>query len=127
MILITKSILGLKDPVTLDNKKYLSSLRSSSKLIGSVIVENELSIANHLLSIIEERRDREKIQVDANSAKIKVIDEDLKAPSHRLILHTKNTGSWLNIQVTTVTGTVLASTESFCFFVDVMMLPHPNL
>ena len=43
MILITKSILGLKDPVTLANKKYLSPLRSSSKIIGSVIVENELS------------------------------------------------------------------------------------
>ena len=37
--------------------------------------------------------------------------EDLKAPDSRLILHSKNTGSWLTIWGTTVTSTLLLATE----------------
>ena len=57
-----------------------------------------------------ERRDGKKIQDDANDARIKVLVKDLEALDRRLILHIKNTGSWLTVRCTTVTGTVLGAT-----------------
>ena len=54
---------------------------------------------------------RKKIRDDANNAKLKRLVDDLKAPDHRLILRSKNTVFWMNVQGNTVTGTVLAATK----------------
>ena len=50
-----------------------------------------------------------KIWDDANEDKLKGLVKDLEATDRRLILRAKNTGSWLTVQDTKVTGTVLAS------------------
>ena len=66
-----------------------------------------------------------KIWDVVNSTKLKRLVKDLEASDLPLILHAKNTGSWLTVQGTTVTGTVLVSTEFRYFFAHVMMLPPP--
>ena len=50
-----------------------------------------------------------KIWDGANNAKLKVLVDDLEAPNHRLILLSKNRGSWLTVRGTTVNGTVLVA------------------
>ena len=67
--------------------------------------------------------DGSKIHDDANDAKLKVLVDDLEASDHRLILRSKNTGSRLSVQNTTVTGTVLAAAEICGFSAHIMMLP----
>ena len=57
----------------------------------------------------------EKIRDDAINAKFKVLVNDLEEPDHRILLRAKNTGSWLTVWGTTVTGTVLAAIY-FCDF-----------
>ena len=108
---VKKAGLGLQNPVTSADEKYLSSRRASTELIRAVTGEGEFSTADHFLTLREERRDGQKRRDDANGAKIKELVDDLKAPDHRLILRTKNTGSWLNVRGTTVTGTVLAAID----------------
>ena len=46
---------------------------------------------------------------DVNDAKLKELVSDLDSTDHCLILRDKNTGAWLNVRGTTVTGKVLAS------------------
>ena len=72
--------------------------------------EGELFTTNQLLENREDRRDEKEIQDDANNAKFKELVENLEASNCRLILHTKNIGSWLTVQVTKVTVTVVAAT-----------------
>ena len=95
-------------------------------MIASVTGGSALSTADHILKILEERRDGQKIRDDANDANLKVLVDELLVPDRLLFLRAKNTGSWLTAQVTTVTVTVLATTEFSGFFLHVMMLP-PNL
>ena len=58
--MVKKSGLGLQDPVTSFNKKYLILLCASSDLIGALKGERAFSTVNHLLVIREERRDGKK-------------------------------------------------------------------
>ena len=92
------------------NKKYLSWQRASTELIQAVTGEGAFSNANHLLKFREERRDGQKNRDDANDAKLKELVADLDTTNRRLIIHAKNTGAWLNVRGTTVTGTLLAAT-----------------
>ena len=85
--------------------------------------EGEFSTAYHMLDLREERRDIQQIWDDA---KLKGLVDDLEANDRRLILLTKNTGSWLIVRGTTVTGTLLAATDFCDFFVHVMMLTPLN-
>ena len=71
----------------------------------------EFLSANHLLDIREERRAIQKIRDDANDVKLKGIVDDLEAPDHRLILCAKNTGSYLTVWCTKLTGTLLGAME----------------
>ena len=84
----------------------------SSDLIGSVTGETEFLIADHLISLREERREEKKRQDDSNEAKLKGLVKDLKSTDLRLILRAKTTGSLLIVWGTTVTVTVLAAKES---------------
>ena len=80
-------------------------------MVGAATGARKFSTSDHLLTIREERRDRQKIQDDANNAKLKGLIYDHKSPGGRLVLRAKNTGSWLTAQGSTVTGIVLAATE----------------
>ena len=71
--------------------------------------------ANHLLELREERSGRQKNCDDINYSKIKGLVRDLDTTKRRLILHSKSIGVWLNVQGTTVTGTLLSATESCDF------------
>ena len=55
MIMANKSSLGLQDPVTSANDKYLGLLYVSRELIGAVTGARSFSTANRLLGIREER------------------------------------------------------------------------
>ena len=80
------------------------------------MVVSKFSTDFRLLELREESHDRQKIQDDANDAKLKGLVQDLEAPDHRLILRAKITGSWLTVWGTVVTGTLLAAIF-FLFFV----------
>ena len=67
-----------------------------------------------------------KIRDDANKAKLKGLVKDLKALNRHLIIRAKNTGSWMAIQVTIITDTVLAAADFLDFCVKVMILPPPK-
>ena len=69
------------------------------------------SNADCLLTLREERRDGHKNWDDTNDAKLKVFVGYLNTTHRRLIIHSKRTGAWLNIQGTKVTGTVLPATK----------------
>ena len=89
--------------------------------------KGKFSNSGHLLSLREERRDRQKIRDDANSAKLNELSKYLDGTDCRLILRVKNTGACLNAWVNTVTGSLLVATE-FCYFnAHIMMLTPPNL
>ena len=65
---------------------------------------------DQLLALREERLDGNKNWHDVNGAKLKETVTDLNGTNHFLILRAKNIGDWLNVQGTTVTGTVLVAT-----------------
>ena len=92
-------------------------LRASKGIIGAFIGEREFYTTDHLLLIKEENCDGQKIWDDANKSKLIVLVEYLKAPDRRLVIYSKNTGSWLTVQGTTVTSTVLPTTGFHYFFV----------
>ena len=127
IIPVNKYVLGLQEPVSSSNKKYLSLLCASSELIGAVTRASECSTSNHPLSLREERRDRKKIWDDFNNVKLKGLVQYLKAPDRHLILCSKKTVSWLTVRGTTVIDAALAATE-FC---DFLCAPYdvtpPNL
>ena len=112
---VKKYDLGLLNPLTSANKKYLSSQRASTELIRYVTGEGKFSNANHLLVLRDERRDGQKIHDDTNDAKLKYLVTDLDSADQLVILRAKNTGAWLNVQVTMLTGTILAATLFWWF------------
>ena len=97
--------------MTSANEKYLSLIRTISDLIGAITGASKIVTANNLLAIREEMHDGQKIRDDANGAKLKELVKDIEAPNCHLILCSNNIGSWLTVQGTTVTSTVLADTE----------------
>ena len=79
--------------------------------------------AYNLLVFREERRDGQKIRDEVNDAKLKEIVADLDGNNRHIILRSKETGNWMNIWGTTVTGTLLAAKEFGNFYAHIMMLP----
>ena len=70
-----------------------------------------LSNADHLKTLSEEHRDRKKYRDVAKKYRLKGLVQDLKGTDKRLLLRAKSTGAWLSIRATTVSGTVLSTTE----------------
>ena len=105
-----KEGLGLQDLVISSNNKYLNSLCTSCKIIGSIKGERAFSTPDHLLTLREESSDGLKIRDDVNEAKLKVLAKVIESLDLYLIICAKNTGSWLTVRGTTVTSTVLAAT-----------------
>ena len=85
--------------MTPDNEKNLSLLRVISELIGAVTGEIVFSTADCIIVLREEMRNLKKIWNDTNKAKLKVIVKEPKATDRRVIIHTKNTGSWMTVRV----------------------------
>ena len=108
---VKKYIQGILNIVTSVKEKFLSSQRGSRELIRPAMGGREFSNANHLLALGEERRDGQKDQDDANETKTKGLVRDLKVIDRRQILQAKNTGAWMSVRSTTVSGTVFSATE----------------
>ena len=108
---VKKSGLGLLNPVTPVQEKYLSSQRGSAEIVQAVTGGEAFSNADHLWTLGEERCDGKKDREASFETKIKGLVRDLKGTEKRLILCAKNTGAWLSVRGTTVSGTVLSATE----------------
>ena len=113
--MVKKYGLGLLNPVTPKNKKYLSLHQASAELIQAVMGVGEFYKNNNILALREETCNKQKNQDDTNDTKLKGLVRYLDITNHRLILYTKNTGAWMNVRGTTVTGTVFPVME-FCDF-----------
>ena len=113
-----KAGLGILNPVTSAQEKYLGSTRGSVELVRAVTGGGEFSNANHLWTISEERRDGKKAWDIAYKSRLKVLVSDLQGTDKRLLLRAKSTGAWLSVHGTTVSVTVLSATEFQDFLCD---------
>ena len=104
---VKKSGLGIQEPLTSANNKYLSLIHARSKLIGSVTGERLFSIDYQILALREEMCDGQKIQDDNNEPKTKGLVNYIEALDPRLSIGSKNIGYYMNVRGTTVTCTVL--------------------
>ena len=86
MMSVKKAVLGLLNPVTSVNEKYLISQHTITDLILSLMGEGAFSNADHLLALREERRDGQKIRDGVNSAKLKDLVADLNSADRCIIL-----------------------------------------
>ena len=108
---VKKFGLGLLNPVTPAQDKYLCSQRGSAELVWAVTGEGEFSNADHLRMLGEEIWDRKKDQGAAYTTKIKVLVRDLKGTNKRLILRSKSTVAWLSVRGTKGSGKVISAKE----------------
>ena len=97
------------------HKKYLSSKCARAELIWDVTGGSKFSNADRLLALREESRDGQENRDDFNDAKLRGLVRDIDSTDPHIILRTKVIGSWLNTQVNTVTGEVLAAMECHGF------------
>ena len=107
---VKKSRLGLLNPVTPSQEKYLISQRGSTELVQAVTGGGAFSNVNHLRTLSEEGRDGKKDRESAYESKINALVSNVKSTDKRLLLRAKITGAWLSLLGTTVSGTVLSST-----------------
>ena len=114
---VKKFGLGILNPVTSYQEKYLSSTRGRAELVRSVTGGWGLSNANHLRTLSEERRDRKKSRDVAYKSRLKFLVINLQGTDKHLLLRAKITGAWLSLRSTTVSGTVLSATSFWGFYV----------
>ena len=107
---VKKFGLGILNPVTSYQEKYLSSTRGRAELVRSVTGGWGLSNANHLRTLSEERRDRKKSRDVAYKSRLKFLVINLQGTDKHLLLRAKITGAWMSVCGTTVSGTVLSDT-----------------
>ena len=96
--------------MTSTNKNYISSKCEITEFILDVTGEGAFSNANHLLTIKEERRDGDKNRDGINNSKLKDYVTDIDSADWHIIICNKNTGAWMNVQVTMITVTLLLAT-----------------
>ena len=92
-------------------EKYLSSTWGIAELVQAVAGGGAFSNADHLRTLSEEQRDRNKSQDVEYKSRLKGLVRDIKVSDNRLLLRAKITGSWLSVHGATVSGTVLSATE----------------
>ena len=85
-MLIKMNGLGLLNTVTSVKKKYLSSQRGSAGLIRDVTGGGGFSNSDHIRTLGEERRDRQKDWGVVNKTKLKGLFQYLKGTNTHLIL-----------------------------------------
>ena len=90
--------LGLLNPVTSTQDKYLRSQRGSVELIRAGTGGGAFSNSNHLRKLEEERHDVKKYQEAVYKTKLKGLVCYLKGNDRRLILRSKSTGIRLGRQ-----------------------------
>ena len=73
---VKKAVMELHNPVASAAEKYTSSLRASYRLINIVTSEREISNADHLLAVKEDRWEGKKDRDDANEVKLRGIFND---------------------------------------------------
>ena len=112
---VKKVGLGLLNTVTSAKDKYISYHQASAELIKDMMGERAFSNADCLLGLREESYDGKKNQDNIKDATLKGLVRGLIVTKRCLILRTKITGEWLNVQGTTVTGTVFFD-EELCDF-----------
>ena len=110
-MLVKKSGLGLLNPVTSYQEKYLSSTRGSAELVRAVMVGKAFSNADHLQTLSEEQHDGKKDWYVARGSILKGLVRDNKGTDKCLLLCAKSTGSWMRLCGTTFSGTVLFATH----------------
>ena len=113
---VRKSGLGLLNPVTAYQEKYLSSTRGSAELIRAVTGGGGLSNTNHLRTLSEERHGVKEARDVAYESRLKGLLSNLQGTGKQLLLRAKSTGAWLIVCGTTVSGSVLSSTEFRDFY-----------
>ena len=84
-------------------------------MVRFVTTGGELSNADPLQTLSEERRDRKKTRDVAYKSRLKGLSSNIKGNKNSLILRAKITGAWLSIRGTTVSGTVISATEFWDF------------
>ena len=99
---VKKSGLGILNMVKPAQEKNLFSHWGSSELVRDVTVNGELSNADHLQALNEERRDGQKDREALYESKLKGLVMNLKDTDMHLILRAKITGAWLSLRGTTV-------------------------
>ena len=124
---VKKSGLGILNPVTSAQEKYLSYQRGSVELVRAVTGGGAFSNYDHLRTLGEERHDGKKDREAAYETKLKGLVRDLKGTDKRLIQRAKRTGAWLSVRGTTVSGTVLSATELWYFLCALYNVSTLNL
>ena len=117
---VKKYKLGILNPVTSSQEKYLSSMQVSVKLVQAVTGGGGFSNSYHLWTLSEEWCDGKKSQDVNYQSRLKGLVINIQGTDKRLILHAKITGAWMSVCGTTVSGTVLYATEFRYFYVLVI-------
>ena len=112
---INKPRLGLLNTVTSAQEKYLIYTRGSTELVRAVTGGGELSNADHLRTLSEERRDGKKDRDVAYESRLKGLVSDIKGTNKRLLLRAKSTGYCLIVRSTAVSGKVMSATYFWDF------------
>ena len=74
-----------------------------------------MGFCNKVITLSEERRDRNKDRDAVYESKLKGLVSDIKSTDKRLILRAKSTGAWMSVCGTIVSGTVLSATGFWGF------------
>ena len=112
---VKKYVLGILNPVTLSQKKYLSSQQGSAELVRAVRRRGTFSNTYHLQTLGEERRHVKKYRDTSYETKLEGLYRNLKGTKNRLIIHAKSTGVWLIVCGGTVSGTIFSAVEFWDF------------
>ena len=78
-----------------------------------------VSTSDNLWAVKEERQDGNKDRDDANDTKSRRIINAQGNLDKRLFMRANHMGSWMSVQGTTVTGTLLTATQ-FCDFMRML-------
>ena len=87
MIPVKKSGLGLLNPLTSAQEKYLISQRGSVELVWAVTGGGAFYNADHVQTLSEERHDGKKYRDAAYETKLKVLVSNLKVTDKTLLIH----------------------------------------
>ena len=123
-MLVKKASMGLLNPVTSAQEKYLQYQQGSAELVRAVTGGGLFLNADHLRTLMEERRDGKKNRDAVYESNLKGLVINIESTDKRLLIHAKITGAWLSIRGTTVSGAVVSATE-FVVFSSERRKPSP--
>ena len=94
---VSKSRLGVLNPVTSENNKYPGSQWERAELIRDVTGVGAFSNTDNLMELMEERCNGQTTWEGVNCTKLKGLVRDLDYTDQSLILRAKRIGVWLNL------------------------------